>query len=230
MKCYKVLSCLLDYPTDDLWQAKDELIDVINSSFELSNSHKLQLIEFINDYFSLSLLDAQAMYYQTFEIGNMTSLLLFEHVHGDSRDRGQAMVELIEQYAEQGIELATNQLPDYLPIFLEYLSVLSKADCQKWLNNIALIIHLLALRLEKRESRYQVILQVIYQLSQCELVEQGLQQRVAEEQPDNTTEAIDKAWLETQVLFQGPVNQDKTKSINNSTYYITVGEDSRSCS
>lgn len=232
MRCCKIFSCLLDYPTEDLWQAKDELISEISvlNDDELASGQKTQLIEFIDHYFSMSLLDAQAMYYQTFDIGNMTSLLLFEHVHGDSRDRGQAMVDLIERYKEQGIGLSVNQLPDYLPLFLEYLSLLPKAECQKWLGNIALILRLIALRLEKKNSTYSVLFQTLYQLSEHQMDDDGLRQKVAGETPDDTTEAIDKAWLETQVLFQGAINNDNTKSVNNSTYYITVGDDSRSCS
>ncbi|WP_392561579.1 nitrate reductase molybdenum cofactor assembly chaperone [Orbus sturtevantii] len=226
MKCCKLLSCLLDYPSDELWQAGDELIDIVNSLDELTASQKAQLVGFMADYFAMPLLDAQANYYHTFEVGNMTSLLLFEHVHGESRDRGQAMVDLIDKYSEQGLELSANQLPDYLPLFLEYLSVLPKSACQKWLENIALIIRLLGLRLEKRGSNYQILFDILYQLSQdknddCELV-----QRVANEEFDDSVGALDKSWEETQVLFQGSISNG-TKHVNNSTYYITVGEAQR---
>ncbi|WP_392563472.1 nitrate reductase molybdenum cofactor assembly chaperone [Orbus wheelerorum] len=227
MKCCKVLSYLLDYPTNELWQASDELIDIVNSLDELTARQKTQLVEFMTNYFAMSLLDAQANYYHTFEVGNLTSLLLFEHVHGDSRDRGQAMIDLIENYAQQGIELSVNQLPDYLPLFLEYLSLLTQVECQKWLGNIALIIRLLGLRLEKRGSTYQVLFNILYQLSQHNADDNELIQRVTNEESDDSVDALDKAWEETQVLFQGPISND-TKHINNSTYYITVGEDKRS--
>jgi len=136
------------------------------------------------------------------------------------------MVDLLDKYAEQDIELSVNQLPDYLPLFLEYLSLLSKVECQKWLENIALIIRLLTLRLEKRGSHYQVLFDILYQLSQHKADDHKLQQRVANEEPDYSIDALDKAWEETQVLFQGPIS-NKSKHINNSTYYITVGEDKR---
>jgi len=226
MKCCKVLSYLLDYPTDELWQASDELIEIVSSLDELTVLQKTQLLEFMTNYFAMSLLDAQASYYHTFDVGNMTSLLLFEHVHGDSRYRGQAMVDLLEKYAEQDIELSVNQLPDHLPLFLEYLSLLPQVECQKWLENIALIIRLLGLRLEKRGSNYQVLFNILYQLSQHKADNSQLLQRVTNETSDDSIDALDKAWEETQVLFQGSIGHD-TKHVNNSTYYITVGEDKR---
>lgn len=72
-------------------------------------------------------LDAQAQYSELFDRGRATSLLLFEHVHGESRDRGQAMVDLLAQYEQHGLQLNSRELPDHLPLYLEYLAQRRKA-------------------------------------------------------------------------------------------------------
>lgn len=228
MQYCKIFSLLLDYPNEALWQARDELIESVYTSHELTALQREQLINFMRCYFKMPLLDAQENYYQTFEMGSLTSLLLFEHVYGDSRDRGQAMTDLIAQYSAQGLALTTNQLPDYLPLFLEYLAVLSAQECQKWLGNIALILRLLALRLQKNGSHFAIVFNVLYQLSQQHLDDSTLQQRVAQECADNTNEAMDKVWQEAQVLFQGTGNhhyQSLQSTTDNTIYYVTINKD-----
>lgn len=81
---------------------------------------------FLRDLLARDLLDAQADYSQLFDRGRATSLLLFEHVHGESRDRGQAMVDLMAQYEQHGLQLDSRELPDHLPLYLEYLAQLPK--------------------------------------------------------------------------------------------------------
>lgn len=72
-------------------------------------------------------LDARAQYSELFDRGRATSLLLFEHVHGESRDRGRAMVDLLAQYEQHGLQLNSRELPDHLPLYLEYWRSCRKA-------------------------------------------------------------------------------------------------------
>lgn len=125
MMSLKVISRLLDYPSEALWQHRDELIEALEQANELPFTQAVQLMMFVREYLDEDLLDMQAQYCELFDRGRATSLLLFEHVHGESRDRGQAMVDLMAQYQQQGLQIDCRELPDYLPIYLEYLTVLT---------------------------------------------------------------------------------------------------------
>lgn len=83
---------------------------------------------FLRDLTAQDMLDVQAAYSELFDRGRATSLLLFEHVHGESRDRGQAMVDLMAQYEQHGLQLDSRELPDHLPLYLEYLAQLPKSE------------------------------------------------------------------------------------------------------
>jgi nitrate reductase molybdenum cofactor assembly chaperone len=85
-------------------------------------------------------LDAQAAYSELFDRGRATSLLLFEHVHGESRDRGQAMVDLMAQYERHGLLLDSRELPDHLPLYLEYLAQLPEEEALGGLQDVAPIL------------------------------------------------------------------------------------------
>jgi len=98
-----VISRLLEYPDAALWQHQQELFDALASGDNLSKADAQQVGIFLRDLTSQDLLDAQATYSELFDRGRATSLLLFEHVHGESRDRGQAMVDLLAQYERQGL-------------------------------------------------------------------------------------------------------------------------------
>ena len=75
-----------------------------------------------------------------FERGRALGLWLFEHVHGESRDRGQAMVDLIEQYKQAGLQLNLNELPDYIPLFLEFLATQGSENAREWLSEVEHIL------------------------------------------------------------------------------------------
>lgn len=121
MKILQVLSLLLDYPTELLSDSRDELINLTQDS-SLSVKAKEAVLAFINTRLDGDLMDWQVDYDGLFERGRSLSLLLFEHLHGESRDRGQAMVNLQNQYKEAGLEIGLKELPDYVPLYLEFLS------------------------------------------------------------------------------------------------------------
>ncbi|MCL1485985.1 MAG: nitrate reductase molybdenum cofactor assembly chaperone [Marinobacter sp.] len=122
MKILKVMALLLEYPNADLQRGRDELTAAVLEDSRLPRKNKEQLLRCIDMLCDGNLLDLQESYVATFDRGRATSLLLFEHVHGESRDRGQAMVDLMEQYKTNGLEIDARELPDYLPLFMEYLS------------------------------------------------------------------------------------------------------------
>ena len=118
---WRALAALLDYPSADLIAHLDELRAVIAEERIIERRSLVPLFDALAQG---DLIDAQSAYIDTFDRGRSTSLLLFEHVHGESRDRGQAMVDLLAQYDRAGLSLDSSQLPDHLPIFLEYCSML----------------------------------------------------------------------------------------------------------
>lgn len=112
-----IISRLLEYPDAALAQHQQELFDALASSENLDKEDAQTLGVFLRDLLARDLLDAQADYSQLFDRGRATSLLLFEHVHGESRDRGQAMVDLMAQYEQHGLQLDSRELPDHLPLY-----------------------------------------------------------------------------------------------------------------
>lgn len=203
----KVLARLLDYPDTGLWTHSDELITALNNEADLPASQRQQLVVFIRKLCQQTLLDAQAEYSELFDRTRATSLLLFEHVYAESRDRGQAMVDLLAQYAAAGLNLSRRELPDYLPVYLEYLSGQDPATIHQGLTNITPILALLAARLQQRQSPYALLPELLLTLAGVSINRQQLHAQVAHESRDDTPEALDALWQEEQVRFQASTCQ-----------------------
>ena len=196
-----VVSRLLEYPDADLWQHQNELFDVLATSEKLEKADAQALGVFLRDLTAQDLLDAQAAYSELFDRGRATSLLLFEHVHGESRDRGQAMVDLLNQYEQHGLVLDSRELPDHLPLYLEYLAQLPESEAIGGLQDIAPILALLCARLQQRESRYAVLFEQLRKLANSAVDEAKVAEKIADEARDDTPQALDAVWEEEQVKF-----------------------------
>jgi len=203
MQILKAIAVLMDYPTQNLIDHQAELLSIINDDKTLAPESKQQLFAFMEERFSMDLLDWQSDYDSLFERGRNLSLLLFEHVHGESRDRGQAMVDLIEQYKTAGLEVGVKELPDYIPLFLEFLSTQNIENAQAWLMDVSHILALLLTRLEEREEGYASLFNALLDFSRAQVDMEEMQQVVAKEVRDDTNEAIDKVWEEEMVTFGG---------------------------
>lgn len=201
MQLLKVLARVLEYPTEELQASKDALIAAVLEDSRLPRQNKEQLLRCVEMVCDGDLLDMQENYVGMFDKGRATSLLLFEHVHGESRDRGQAMVDLMEEYRGNGLEIDARELPDYLPLFLEYLSTRPWDEIRNWLEDIHHILGLLGERLYQRESFYHVVMDSLLNLSGREANRQELARIVASEERDDTPEALDKVWEEEMVKF-----------------------------
>lgn len=196
-----VISRLLEYPDAALWQHQGELFDVLSESEKLEPADAQALGIFLRDLTAQDLLDAQAAYSELFDRGRATSLLLFEHVHGESRDRGQAMVDLLNQYEQHGLVLDSRELPDHLPLYLEYLAQLPESEAIGGLQDIAPIMALLCARLQQRESRYAVLFEQLLKLANSAVDEAKVAEKIADEARDDTPQALDAVWEEEQVKF-----------------------------
>jgi len=196
-----VISRLLEYPDAALWQHQQELFDALASGDNLSKADAQQVGIFLRDLTSQDLLDAQATYSELFDRGRATSLLLFEHVHGESRDRGQAMVDLLTQYERHGLQLDSRELPDHLPLYLEYLAQLPASEAIGGLQDIAPILALLQARLQQRESHYSSLFDALLTLTKTEVDNAQVAEKIAGEARDDTPQALDAVWEEEQVKF-----------------------------
>ncbi|MFZ5635439.1 MAG: nitrate reductase molybdenum cofactor assembly chaperone [Pseudomonadota bacterium] len=200
MKLLKLIAVLLDYPKDELWTHGDELREAVNDPV-LSAARRASLLAFVDTLLASDTLDAQERWLALFDRGRAMSLLLFEHIHGESRDRGQAMVDLLATYRKAGFEIGAKQLPDYLPLVLEYLSLRPVEEVRDWLGHVGHILELLAARAQERNSPYAALLEALVELATGRVELELLRRRVATEERDDTPQAMDKVWEEEAVRF-----------------------------
>ncbi|TFH87722.1 nitrate reductase molybdenum cofactor assembly chaperone [Billgrantia azerbaijanica] len=208
MRSLRVLARLLDYPTAAHQAAAGEMIEVICAEPRLGGEIKRRLMEWCQRLSEAELLELQSEYVALFDKGRATSLLLFEHVHGESRDRGQAMVDLMAEYEAAGFELDARELPDYLPLFLEYLSTRSEEEIGRWLGEIRHILALLTARLEEREADQALVPRALLALIGAEGDIESSRETVQGEARDDTPEALDAVWEEEAVRFSAQSDQD----------------------
>jgi nitrate reductase delta subunit len=200
----KLIGVLLDYPADELWEHREELLAACNVG-GLPSARRTELTGFVRDLLDLDPMLAQEQWLGLFDRGRAMSLLLFEHIHGESRDRGQAMVDLIQTYRDNGFELASKELPDYLPLVLEYLSMRPNAEVVDWLKHTGHILELLAARAAERKSPYALPLTLLVEMGKGTLDLELMRRRVATEERDDTVEAMDRVWEEEAVRFGNDV-------------------------
>ncbi|WP_411833186.1 nitrate reductase molybdenum cofactor assembly chaperone [Pseudoxanthomonas mexicana] len=200
MSLLKLLSVLLDYPREELWEHGAELLEAADEP-ALSGSRRAELEWFVRDLLRTDPLEAQDRWLSLFDRGRSMSLLMFEHIHGESRDRGQAMVDLVEAYRRNGFELAARELPDYLPLLLEYLQQRPQEEARDWLQHLGPILGLLAARAEERKSPYAMLFEMLIEYADGKLDLRVMRQRASEESRDDTPEAMDRLWEEEAVRF-----------------------------
>ncbi len=208
MLILKVISRLLDYPTAEMFAAKDELKAIVEQAQELTNQNRTQLLDFIEQLTTRDIFDAQESYDLLFDRGRALSLLLFEHVHGESRDRGQAMVDLMNVYKTNGFEVDSSQLPDYIPLYLEFLSEQTPEFIEEWLGDICHLLTMLSERLIDRECYYSVLFDSLVEVSGQEVDRKEIADSVKQEERDDTVEAIDKEWEDKEIRFDDPMVGD----------------------
>ena len=197
----RTLSALLRYPDEAVQQAAPELTGVLAEDGLLSPEQRASLQPLLDTLASADLLDSQERYVGLFDRGRAVSLHLFEHVHGESRDRGQAMVDLRDRYEAQGLEIAAKELPDYLPLFLEYLSVLPSAQAAEELAQPGVILSALADRLEEKGTPYAAPMRILADLAGAG----GEAFEIAPADDPDDLAALDAAWEEEQIRFDAPV-------------------------
>lgn len=204
MKTLKVLSALLTYPVPELKAAAAELKQVLSNEAVLPPIHRDGVVALIDDIATRDIYDAQERYVLLFDRTRSLSLHLFEHVHGESRDRGQAMVDLLKVYEEAGYLPTATELPDYLPLFLEFAATRPPADALELIGQPGHVLAALRERLAKRKSLYEAVFGALVALSKAKLDTAQLEALRAEPDPEpDDLEALDAAWEDEEVTF-GP--------------------------
>ncbi len=215
MRILKVIARLMDYPSKELFDAADEMIQVIEEDNFINPLSKIQLVEFVQTLTQRDIYDAQETYDLLFDRGRSLSLLLFEHVHGESRDRGQAMVDLLAVYRAKGFDLESSQLPDYIPLYLEFLSEQDSDFAQQWLGDICHLLAMLSERLISRENSYSILFDCLVELSGLAVDRAQVKAAVKLEARDDTPEVIDKEWEDKEVKFDAASSQSSSCNSSN---------------
>lgn len=201
MKTFKVIAALLDYPRRELIEALPELEQALDEEKLVGARERAALACLFAELRAGELMSLQEKYVSLFDRVRSLSLHLFEHVHGESRDRGQALVDLRALYARHGLILASNELPDYLPAFLEFLAQLPLEEAKPLLADTAHILQPIAARLEKRGSTYSAALQALVALSGEPVAAVAIDEAEMRREDDPAT--LDKLWREAPAFGPG---------------------------
>lgn len=160
MKHYQALSALLLYPEQELIDSLPQIeaaLDGIPAAASLQ-----PLLAYLGQQ---DLINLQENYVTTFDRNPSHSLHLFEHIHGESRDRGQAMVDLMEEYKKHGLQMSGDELPDYVPLFLEFLSQVDGDEAKRLLGDAIHVLAHVGRKLAAGGSPYAPVFAVLQALS-----------------------------------------------------------------
>ena len=182
----RVLARLLSYPGAELRSHLPEMRDALHTERAITVGRLAELDVLMDALSSTDPLDTEAAYVQLFDRGRATSLHLFEHVHGDSRDRGPAMIDLAQTYDQAGLYLAPGELPDYLPVVLEFVSTQPPREARAFLSEMTHIFTAIFSALQQRRSAYASLMGALLELA-------GEKAQAVKVAPE---EALDATWAE----------------------------------
>jgi nitrate reductase molybdenum cofactor assembly chaperone NarJ/NarW len=186
----RVLARLLSYPDAELRGHLPEMREALHSERALATERMTELDALMRSLTARDPLEVEADYVQLFDRGRATSLHLFEHVHGDSRDRGPAMIDLAQTYEKAGLYLAEGELPDYLPVVLEFVSTQPPKEARAFLGEMAHIINAIFSALVKRQSPYASVMGALLEIAG----EKAQAVKVTDDEP------LDQSWEEPAVF------------------------------
>ncbi|WP_295895674.1 nitrate reductase molybdenum cofactor assembly chaperone [uncultured Bartonella sp.] len=201
---FKIISLLLSYPSEELQQSGNLLRATLDQLSDLNEAQIVGLKSLISSIADRDIYDVQEDYVLLFDRTRSLSLHLFEHVYGENRDRGQAMVDLKTMYDDAGFEIDAPEMPDYLPMFLEFLSTRSDEEARHLLGETLHIIAAIRQRLQKRGSLYATAFVALESLAGVK-ADEALTSEIVNRQEDdpNDLEALDRIWEEEAITFGG---------------------------
>jgi nitrate reductase delta subunit len=161
----RALARLLSYPDAGLRTGLQALRSAIYEERALSLARIAEIDALACQLADQDPLETEARYVECFDQGRSASLHLFEHVHGDSRERGPAMLDLARTYAAAGLWLGDGELPDYLPVVLEFASTRPAAEARAFLGETTHILNAIFSALRKRGSPYASLVGAVIELA-----------------------------------------------------------------
>jgi len=186
----RALSLLLGYPQKGLLEMVPALVGAINDEAALPAARRGEIQALAADLLRTDPIEAEARYVELFDRGRSTSLHLFEHVHGDSRDRGPAMIDLIKHYEAAGLYFDGKELPDHLCVVLEFASTQPPAQAKEFLGEVAHILQAIFSALRQRDSAYASLVAAVLELAGHKV----------EAVPVTPDESLDASWEEPEVF------------------------------
>lgn len=204
MRTFKALGVLLSYPQPAWLAHLDEIAALLREEGFLPQKQRQAVLALIAELKQDDLYEAQETYVSTFDRGRSHSLHLFEHIHGESRDRGQAMVNLAAAYEAKGFFIDKAELPDYLPLFLEFLSHCPVDEAVALLGEPVDILAAIATRLHKRDSSYAALFDALVALSRVKPDREKLLAVMDQPPEDASLESLDKEWEEAAAFAGAP--------------------------
>ena len=200
VKSLRVLAAVLGYPDGQLRSDLPEMRAALRDERALSPSRLAELGALMDRLGCAEPLEAEADYVELFDRGRGTSLHLFEHVHGDSRERGPAMIDLGQTYEKAGLILAEGELPDYLPAVLEFASTQPVREARAFLGEMAHILNAIFGALLDRGSPYASVFGALLDLAG----------EKAQPVKPPAEEGLDESWAEP-VVFDGCSSKGQAK-------------------
>lgn len=186
----RAIAHLLGYPGATLREGLLDIKEALHAEGALSARALSGIDALIDDLRQSPAMETEAKYVDVFDRGRGTALHLFEHVHGDSRDRGPAMVDLLQTYEEAGLFLVEGELPDHLTVVLEYASTQPSAAAASFLGEFAHILQNIHGALLNRGSPYAVLLDALLELAG----------ETAQPVPVTPEPGLDEVWEEPAVF------------------------------
>jgi nitrate reductase delta subunit len=196
----RAFAALLSYPGEEMLRALPEIAEAVHSTSLVPARERDGVLALIDELAGIEPLAAEERYVALFDRGRAASLNLFEHLHGDGRERGDAMVELKRHYERAGFELSTKELPDFLPVLLEYLSCRDLREARDMLSDCAHILKSIATALIARGSAYAAIVQALIVIAGEHPVDAASVPRVRERAANP-----DRDWFEEPAFARAPL-------------------------
>ncbi|TSE30077.1 nitrate reductase molybdenum cofactor assembly chaperone [Tepidimonas taiwanensis] len=190
----RALAFLLRYPDAKVRALAPQALQALADEGAVPRERLQRLQALVADWQRRDGYAVEAEYVDTFDRGRSTSLHLFEHVHGDSRDRGPAMIDLLQTYEAAGLQLRSQELPDHLPVLLEFASTQPPAVARSLVAEVAHIVNAIIGALQRRRSAYAEVLAAL--LEACG-------QRVEPAEPAEEP-ALDASWEEPEAFGNCP--------------------------
>jgi nitrate reductase delta subunit len=170
MELLKLLAVLLDYPdaellnalaVDTLEMTPATFVDRLDAEGLFAVEERAQVAAFLEGLLATGIDELQQRYVQTFDLTPAHSLHLTHHIFGEEKTRGPALIDLSEIYRAYGLQHDEKELPDYLPLMLEFASGLDADEARVFLGDVAKVLRQLAGNLEEAQSPYAPLLRIV---------------------------------------------------------------------